>query len=260
MFLKKILVLIVLIWLAPLAFAEMAVMTDEELAEIEAEGITRMQLTNGGDTIRIGLNIYAEVYARVESLKLGYYERTDLYTFKYGSISNDGRDNDYMELLSYNAAQSNSENENQNSYDWDIDWNSVTLGRTVTMPFRLDGIIIKAYFDNYTNNSTRRLRRLTIGSERVQGEFVGHLDRISGMLSASLVNDDWLASQWWMPIKFKRDGMIRQHWGSFVMGRNNSWDPFYLSIVNYNDHLGFELIAGYGEQYIEFYYKNHADM
>lgn len=244
---------------------EMALLTDEELSKIKGDGITKLTDYTGTDNaaqgivgshvVRMSFDIYAELYAEIDQLKLGYYTRTDLRTWKYSPFGGGNNNSNYFTLLWYSSGYGG--DTNMNFLDWDVHWSNVTFGQSATAPLRLDGILFKVYFNNW-GSTGRKIRRVTLGSPNVTGQFVGSIERMTGFMTSNIVYGDWIANIWWKPIKVKRDPIVAPNWDYFILDD----DAFFLSLVNYDDHLGFELTAGFNgydtqrERYIEFDYQD----
>lgn len=80
---KAMFVLLCLLVLAPgLAFARLEKLSDEALAAITGMGAVDFSIL-GGDTARFFFDVHAEIYAEIDSVKLGYYQKTDLTTRKF---------------------------------------------------------------------------------------------------------------------------------------------------------------------------------
>ena len=64
------------------AFAQLEKLSDETLATITGMGAVDFSIL-GGDTARFFFDVHAEIYAEIDSVKLGYYQKTDLTTRKF---------------------------------------------------------------------------------------------------------------------------------------------------------------------------------
>jgi hypothetical protein len=130
----------------------MVQMSDEELSEVTAAGFSSFTLTGG--VARAFFNIEARTFAEIDSLKMGYY-------------STDGG----------------------TTYGWDQDWTNVSLG-SASEDLILRGVYIEANFSNITDDATRQLESLRVGTPSMTGpisatfnSFSGHIENpVDGVL------------------------------------------------------------------------------
>ncbi len=80
---KVVMVLLCLLVLVPgRAAAQLEKLSDETLATITGMGAVDFSVL-GGDTARFFFDVHAEIYAEIDSIKLGYHEKQDLTTRKF---------------------------------------------------------------------------------------------------------------------------------------------------------------------------------
>jgi len=138
------------------SFAPTRLMSDSELSNVEGQAL--FQISNLGDTgtgsanvIKIDLGIDLNMFAHMDSFRMGYYTNAD---------GNNG---------------------------WDVDttnyyWGSSDLTST---PLVFKGLFLELGFDNISNNATRTLNYLDIGTSSASGTIMGTLNTLNGMIATS---------------------------------------------------------------------------
>jgi len=122
-------------------------MTDAELSSVEAQSLIDIsQFTNlngSQNVIHVDLGIDVDIMAHMASMKMGYY--------------NSG---------------------------WDIDMTNYYLGSTdQTTPLKWNGIFMEFGFDNISNNTTRTLNYIDIGTPSANGTVTAAMNSVSALVS-----------------------------------------------------------------------------
>lgn len=124
---------------------EMIVMDDAALSRITGHGFSRFSLTNdtasGLDIARVDLNLQADTYATIDSMKLGYWD-------------------------------------NGTGIGWDQNWNGVSMG-TVDQDLELHGFFIKAEFSDINDPATRQLKTIAMGFTQAYGTLSADFSSLS---------------------------------------------------------------------------------
>lgn len=120
--------------------AQMVQLDDEELSSIQAAGFSNFSVTNGIATA--ALNISGATYTEIDSMKLGYYNRSG-------------------------------------SNGWDEDWTNVDIG-TSSANVTFDGLFIEAKFTNIDDPATRTLDYVRFGTDELNGDITAELNSFTG--------------------------------------------------------------------------------
>lgn len=145
-------------------------MSDADLSDVEAQALISIQQYTGGvnipfgtmsyatgsnDTIRLMLGLDAELTGHVRSFKAGYY---------YGEQGPD--------LWGVRQWETG----------WDVDMTNWFFGATNrATPLKWTGVFIDFGFDNYTNNSTRVLNYVELGTMSASGQITESINTITGL-------------------------------------------------------------------------------
>jgi hypothetical protein len=212
--------------LAGYTFADIEIMTDDELARVDGQfsQITIDSFYQENDTVRIFLDLHMELYGTIDSIKAGYYYRSaeDMQTnmaniglsgFKgfydvqseYADQLNDGAyfnfakiESNYNTLAPQGAAtiepwgnggydgSVDSLTPNTNYYDWDIWMDNIQLGESPDKPLYMNGQIIRLEFDGSVYDSDSRLRRIIVGTNDQEGNFYANMQRYTGIVNPML--------------------------------------------------------------------------
>lgn len=139
------------LWAIP-SYAAMNAMVDDELQEVTGTGFANFTLENG--VVSASFNILANVYAQMDSLKMGYYN-------------------------------------NGTSLGWDQDWTGVSFG-SATTDLVVKGLYIEADFTNISDPATRALQSIKVGTPNMTGPITATFNSFSGSITdptnATLVN------------------------------------------------------------------------
>ena len=127
--------------------ADIHKLSDAELKQIYCKGATNLYIE--GDTVRLFLDMHTETYGEIDSAKLAYYEKDDMY-------------------------------------NWDINWKDLTLGEGMETPLVTDGLIIRTEFDDISA-SGKKLIRIMIGTEHMDGRIAGTFTTTTGAVHPDVV-------------------------------------------------------------------------
>ncbi len=120
----------------------MVQMNDNELSDVTAAGFSSFTMTD--NVTRAYLNIQAQTFTQIDSLKMGYYN-------------------------------------NGTSLGWDEAWTNVSLG-SPTQDLVCNGVYIEANFTNITDNTARTLNSLRVGSPSMTGPISADFNSFSGRI------------------------------------------------------------------------------
>ena len=140
------------------SFAPTKVMSDSDLSDVSGQALFQItQYTNStmapwvgtdsSNVVRLSLNIDMEIMAHIQSFKMGYY------------------------------------NSGGNGWDQDVTnyfWGSVNH---TTSTLLLHGLFADFGFDNISNNATRTLNYIEVGSMDTTGQITGTLNTLNGLVS-----------------------------------------------------------------------------
>ncbi len=277
---------IITVWL----LAQMMIMPSSAMAELsplndmEMDNITGRQgfseFTIQGNTARMFFDMHVETYLEVDSLKLGYYQKSDagvgtvgdLNTAKYSALGTKSFNNSYAYVREFGSSGPNlftgpqGDGQNQNNYDWDINWENVRLGKSKSEPMIINGLIMQVEFDDI-NSPNKKLKRLAMGSNDVQGQLRADMLRTTGLVNPLTTKDTQARALGSTnpangnPFLMKRDGFA-SNWNEYVLNASDHDTGFWI-ILNFGsgpngetDHIGWEIISGYDERAINFSYKD----
>jgi len=246
-------------------------MSDNELDEISARQ-SLSEFTIEDNTVRLFCDIHIETYLEVDSIKAGYYKKSDngigttgnLMTSKFGAAP----DNTYASLGPYQGLQGTGQN--MNTHDWDINWENVQIGKSETEPIIINGVIMKVEFDDI-DSPNKKVKRLIMGTNDMQGVLSADMLRTTGMVNPLLSDDATLRAQGSTnpelgnPILLKRDSFLTNWDDKLVFNASDNdtgfWWIFTLGTGpnGETDHIGWEIVAGYDERAIDFSYSNGID-
>lgn len=207
------------------AFSSVQIMTDDDLKKVDGQfsSITLESFYQPNDTVRIFLDLHAELYGQIDTIKAGYYYRSsnDMRT-NMESVGLSGFDGfydvqSYNNGANYNFAKVTSDfntmapqgsatfrpwgnggfsednpqgtlTPNTSNNDWDIWIDNLTFGETPDKPVYMNGQVIRLEFDgDITTSSSPHLKRIIIGSNDVQGNFRGNFQRYTGIANPMLL-------------------------------------------------------------------------
>ncbi|MBF0397271.1 MAG: hypothetical protein HQK78_10895 [Desulfobacterales bacterium] len=191
-----------------------------EMKEIEdnvLEGVTGQagfsSITRDGNLLRILLNAKIKTYGEVGAVKAGYYERNNLGDLYQLAPKIAGK------VVVLRGPQDDTfwaweKKANPNRLDWDQDWRDLKLGTGVDNPVTMNGLLIKAEWDDI-NSPNRKLNKLLIGTPEMRGEMEANMVRLTGVLNPDLMaglmgyivhnTGEWISEK---PMKVIRDSII----------------------------------------------------
>ena len=181
------------------SFAETHKLSDAQLKSIYCKGATNLYIED--NTVRLFLDMHTETYGEIDSAKLAYYEKDGMY-------------------------------------NWDVNWNDLTLGEGMETPLVTDGLIIRTEFDDISA-SNKKLTRIMIGTEHMDGRISGNFTTTTGA-----VHPDVVASSATDPIVMNR-GSDLQSYDHMDIADNG----FFIDI-NFDGsspERGIKTIIGYSE-------------
>lgn len=156
---RAISVLLVL-FLANPCWAQMKKLSDSQLSDTYALGFSNFTITPLGDgttDTKALLNINTFSYITIDSMKLGYY--------------------DDSQLLSPPAS---------NTTAWDEDWTNIQIGGSLTDPtmdFSTEGVYLQANFSDIDDPTIRTLNSITLGATSATGDISAVFDSFSGSIA-----------------------------------------------------------------------------
>lgn len=261
------------------AFARLERLSDATMASITGQGAVDFSFL-GSDTARFFFDVHAEIYAEVDSVKLGYYNRQDHTTRKFLSPDDPNYngetpysdDNSYQYYYYDGSYVSGRQGKdlNVNNMDWDINIENLRIGTSPSEPMVIDGLVVHLKYDDI-NSPTKRLTDIIIGSNSMEGDFYGDMKRITGYVNtklpqtprdANLNNLVQALNGQSTPMSLNRDSFLmladhyRAEYGSTVNPpvpedptNNNISTGMFLRIGldPSSSHFGYALIAGYNE-------------
>jgi hypothetical protein len=115
---------------------------------------SRSYETQSQDVVRLNLGLEARMDAHMKSFKMGYY-----YGNNTGSLET-GWDQDTTNYF----------------------WGNTNYTSATNQPLRWDGVFIDFGFDNYSNNSTRVLNYVEIGTMSSSGFVTGTINTVTGLV------------------------------------------------------------------------------
>lgn len=123
--------------------SEMSILGDPELAGITGHGFSAVSLShvNGQDITRIALDIRADTWTEMDSMKMGHWD-------------------------------------NGNGFGWDQNWVGVSMG-SASAQMALSDFVFQANFVDIGNDVTRELKGIMVGFEHVTGTLSGVFPGIS---------------------------------------------------------------------------------
>jgi len=205
---KKIIFTLILVLLSYVPYSHaLEAMTKKELKTTTGQaGVADFSVSE--NTIRTFVNTHIATWTEIDSVKLGYYDN--------GS----------------------------GTPGWDQNWTNLSFGDS-SNDFVIDGFIIKADFDNLSSTNPN-LKRLIIGTNRVNGTFTGTFNSFSGAYDPSLTADT------------SDDGndktiYSRQNLGdkTFTFDSSVSNKGFFLILSPNAAHSGIQSVLGYTESSID---------
>ncbi len=151
---------------------------------------------------------------------------------------------------------------NTNHTDWDLWIDRFRFGENPDKPMYINGQIIRFEFDgDLTDGKKDQLRRVIIGTNDIQGNIRGNYHRYTGIANPMLLAHTAGRSlgspdpYTWTPgsIQMIRDPLI-QCFGIEIFNVEDR-DTGLWFVMNYTgSHVGYELIAGFPENAIDFSY------
>ena len=201
------------------SFSIMALMSDDDLSNIDAQVSEIRIVTHNtpNDTVRMYFDIHQEIYGKIDSLKLGYYyaDSSELATtpieiglsgFEGYYHGADGVNNganfgffkitsDFNTMAPANGAslepwgnggfnQDRPEKtltKNCNNFDWDLWIDNLQLGESPDKPQEMNGMIVRMEFNDSIYSASPKLQRLIIGTNDLQGNTYYNAHRMSGV-------------------------------------------------------------------------------
>lgn len=171
------------------ATADLEKMTKDEMAAVHGQGTTNLYIED--NTVRLFLDVHMETYGTIDSIKAGYYDKTDFTTYKNnindyneGSGANINDNFSYVKDSSGNIVITGSQGSgvNTNTLDWDMNWENVQIGESYEAPLVIDGLIVRTEFDDISSSS-KKLKRIIIGTNNMQGQISGEFIRTTGAVN-----------------------------------------------------------------------------
>lgn len=271
--------LLLLVFSPGMLFAELQSLSDSEMDDITGrQGFSEFTIQD--NTARIFFDMHIETYMEIDSLKLGYYEKSDsgpgttgdLSTTKYSANGAYQTNSNYNYVREFGLSGSNlyegkqGDGVNQNNYDWDVNWENVTLGKSESEPLIINGLILQVEFDDI-NAKNKKLKRVVFGTNDLQGQYSAEMKRTTGMFNPLTTTDTQARSLGSTtpsdgnPFLMKRDSFNR-NWDTYVQNASDNDTGFWI-ILNFGtgpdgeeDHIGWEVVAGYDERAVNFSYKD----
>lgn len=149
---------LIAIILAANGFCELRALNDDEMTEIYATGFSDFTITDLGGNLSETMawfNIQAYTFTEIDSLKLGYH---DEYDYKDPTPS----------------------------YGWDEDWENVRIGGDLNDPaqdFYAEGFYFSAVFENINDATSRELKSVKFGFDKVEGDIYADFINFSGTIN-----------------------------------------------------------------------------
>lgn len=174
-----------------LSFADLSQMSDYELSQITGQGTTNLYIED--NTVRLFLDVHIETYGEIDSIKGGYYAKTDFNTHKNHIGYPDETNGNYSYVKDSNGVIVIEGNQgsgvNTNTRDWDLNWKNVTLGESYDAPLVVDGLVVRAEFDDI-NSADKRLKKIIIGTNNMVGQISGDFIRTTGAVHPDVPMDN----------------------------------------------------------------------
>lgn len=193
--------------------------------------------SENGNRIRMYTDIHLETWADIDSMKIGYYERS-VPASGGGTVNQIGWDQDWSKATRPDGSTTN----------------GVMLG-TQTKPLQMDGFVFKADFNGDLGGAEKpSLKRLVIGTNRLTGDISANMKSFTGIYNSSIVADGASDPNANKPL-------IRQNLGekTFNFGANYTTtedqsknEGFFLVITPEatGGNTGIQIVAGYNEMNI----------
>jgi len=262
------------------ALSELASLEDSDLDNITGQaGFS--EFTIDANTVRVFFDIHVETYTEIDSLKLGYYPKTDTgvkdtsYVFGTGDSLTTTKYNGGVGVTDNNYASYNGltgpqgTGQNQNFYDYDINWENVQLGASPDNPLVINGVIFKVEFDDI-NSSNKKVKKIVFGTNDMQGYVKADMLRTTGMINPMISADATLHAMGTSdpttskPILLQRDPFLSSYQDYIFNAEDN--DTGFWMILTFGsgpngetDHVGWEIVAGYDERALDFSYTTGID-
>lgn len=77
-----------------------------------------------------------------------------------------------------------------NGTSWDQKWNTISLGKSLSEPLVIDGLVFMADFQEGTLDTDPVLERIVVGSNCLQGTISGLFETFSGMYNSALTGEN----------------------------------------------------------------------
>ncbi len=272
--------LLLMLFMPQYALPEMAAIGDAELDNITGQ-VGFSEFTIDANTVRVFFDIHVETYTEIDSLKLGYYPKTDTgvkntsYEFGLGDSLTTTKYNAGVGVTDNNYATYNGltgpqgTGQNQNFYDYDINWENVQLGASPDNPLVINGVIFKVEFDDI-DSPNKKIKKIVFGTNDMQGYVKADMKRTTGMINPMISADPTLHAMGTSdptlskPILLKRDPFLSNYQDYIFNAEDN--DTGFWMILNFGsgpngetDHIGWEIVAGYDERALNFSYTTGID-
>jgi hypothetical protein len=279
---KTLLFLFLIMLLLPThqAFSKLSSIEDSDLDTITGQaGFS--EFTIDENTVRVFFDIHVETYTEIDSLKLGYYPKTDTgvkdtsYVFGTGDSLTTTKYNGGVGVTDNNYASYNGltgpqgTGQNQNFYDYDVNWENVQLGASPDHPLIINGVIFKVEFDDI-NSPNKKVKKVVFGTNDMQGYVKADMLRTTGMINPMISADPTLhamgssdptASK---PILLQRDPFL-SNYQDYIFNAEDNDTGFWMILTfgsgpnGETDHVGWEIVAGYDERALDFSYTTGID-
>lgn len=228
------------------SLAKMTRMSDQEMAGITGQGTTNLYIED--NTVRLFLDVHMETYGTIDSVKAGYYEKSDLTTLKNHL---DGSQ-EISDTFSYIKDETGTivvqgfqgTSQNTNTRDWDLNWTGVTMGESNDNPLIVDGLVYRVEFDDI-NASSKKIKRIIIGTNNMTGVISGDFKKTTGAVNPGAIvdNTNTLAAMGNTPLVMNRDSIL-QNWSTLSVDGGFFLE---LNLDNSSPEKGMRTIIGYQE-------------
>lgn len=182
-------------------YAQLQTMCESEMKDITAQsGLATFTMSN--NTAQLFIDIHIETYATINTLAAGHYDN---------SVNGEG---------------------------WDLHWNNICLGDSMSSPLTADGFLFIANFDDINSNN-RKLERIVFGFNRLQGTISADMQSFTGMYNSALVGGSE------SPVTATRSNLGQQTF-SFNSNGSQSSDQGLFFILNMSGNRpNVQVVAGY---------------
>ncbi|PIE74579.1 MAG: hypothetical protein CSA18_04320 [Deltaproteobacteria bacterium] len=176
-------------------------LSDSKMKNITGQkAFTRFSVIN--NTTRIFLNTHIETFTEIDSVKIGYYDRQN------------------------------------HGLGWDQDWTDLSFGTDTSQTLKIDGLIIKADFDDL-NAANPNLKRLIIGSNHLNGTISGNFNSFTGAYKPEVAGEPPST-----PVRRIRENISNKN---FTFDSATENQGFFIILSPEGPKSGIHTLIGYGE-------------